>query len=119
MSEEEIVGRIVTEARTEARNKIILRSAELAEIASMETGESISAERLAAAIKAFEDGGASDKDESIVDGATYLCHQVANRVWGDCEDEDGDEWSEVDIKTEWSDFDGGNASDLFVTVRPD
>ena len=119
MSEEEIVGRIVAEARTEARNKIILRSAELAEIASMETGESISAERLAAAIKAFEDGGASGKDESIVDGATYLCHQVANRVWGECEDEDGDEWSEVDIKTEWSDFDGGNASDLFVTVRPE
>lgn len=119
MSEEETVGRIVAEARSEPRNKIIIASADLAEIASMETGATVSPERLATAIKAHEDGDASGEDQDIVDGATYLCHQVANRVWGECEDEDGDEWSEVDIKTEWSEFDGGNASDLTVTVRPD
>lgn len=118
MTEEEIVRRIVAEARSEKRNKVVMTSADLARIATLETGHPVTAERLAAAIKAYEDCNVSEDDQDIVDGATYLCHQVANRIWGECEDEDDDEWSEVDIGTEWSDFDGGDPSNLIVTVRP-
>lgn len=87
--------------------------------ASEELGRELTAESLAKAVATFERGEATEADENIVDAATSLCHQVAGRCWGECLDADEDEWSEVDIATEWSDYDSDTSSEVFVTVYQD
>ena len=119
MSQEATIASIVAEFKEQARNKIIISCTDLCSYASEELGSELSAKSLVKAVIAFEDGEATEADERIVDAATSLCHQVSNRCWGECEDEEEDEWSEVDISTEWSDFDSDNPSDLFVTVYQD
>lgn len=119
MSQESTIASIVADFNEEPRNKIVISSIDLCSYASEELGSELSPQSLAKAVTAFEDGEANEADERIIDAATSLCHQVANRCWGECEDEEEDEWSEVDISTEWSDFDSDNASDLFVTIYQD
>jgi len=119
MSQEEIIAKIVNEFRKEPRNKIVISSEDLCLFASEELGRELSAESLAKAVATFEDGEATEADENIVDAATSLCHQVSNRCWGECLDADDDEWSEVDISTEWSDYDSDSPSDIFVTAYQD
>lgn len=116
MTQDEIIASIVGNFNDEPRNKIVISSSNLCNYAADELGSELSAESLAKALTAFEDGEASENDKKIVDAATSLCHQVANRCWGECEDEDEDEWSEVDISTEWSNYDLSNPADLIVTV---
>jgi hypothetical protein len=119
MTQEATIASIVCDFKKDPRNKIVISCADLCSYASEELGTDLSPESLAKAVTAFEDGEATESDERIVDAATSLCHQVSNRCWGDCEDEEGDEWSEVDISTEWSDFDSDEPSDLFVTIYQD
>jgi len=116
MSQEDIISTIVSGFKEEPRNKIVISCADLCIYAAEELGSELSPESLAKAVSAFEDGKANEADERIVDAATSLCHQVSNRCWGECEDEEEDEWSEVDISTEWSDFDSDTPTDLFVTI---
>ena len=119
MSQEEIIASIVSSFKNEPRNKIVISCIDLCNYAAEELGSELTAESLAKAITAFQDGEANENDERIVDAATSLCHQVSNRCWGECEDEEEDEWSEIDISTEWSGFDSENSADLFVTVYQD
>ena len=119
MSQENIIASIVSSFNNEPRNKIVISCSDLCDYAADELGSELSPESLAKAITAFEAGEAREDDEKIVDAATSLCHQVSNRCWGECEDEEEDEWSEVDISTEWSDFDSENPADLFVTIYQD
>jgi len=119
MDQEQIIAKIVSAFKEEPRNKIIISCGDLCLYASEELGRELSAESLAKAVATFEEGEATEADESIVDAATSLCHQVSKRCWGECLDVDEDEWSEVDISTEWSDYDSETASDLFVTVYQD
>lgn len=119
MSQEEIIAKIANDFKEEPRNKIFISSEDLCLFVSEELGRELSAESLAKAVATFEDGEATEADENIVDAATSLCHQVSNRCWGECLDADEDEWSEVDISTEWSDYDSGTPSDIFVTVYQD
>jgi len=119
MSQEEIIASIVSAFKEEPRNKIVISCNDLCSYASEELGRELSPKGLANAVTAFQDGEATEADENIVDAATSLCHQVSNRCWGECEDDEADEWSEVDISTEWSDFDSDEATDLFVTIYQD
>ena len=116
MSQEEIISSIVNSFKNESRNKSIISCSDLCGYAYEELDSELSPESLAKAITAFVDGEANEDDERIVDAATSLCHQVSNRCWGECEDEEEDEWSEVDISTEWTDYDSDNPAALFVTV---
>lgn len=117
MDQEQIIGKIVDSCKEEPRNKIIIDAKPLADYASGELGSEVSAAQLAEALIRYEEGEASDEDQNLVDAATSLCHQVANRCWGECESVEEDEWSEVDISTEWSDYDSENPEDLFVTIH--
>lgn len=117
--QDEIITSIVNSFKNEPRNKIVISCSDLCNYASEELDHELSANTLAKALTTFEDGEANEDGERIVDAATSLCHQVANRCWGECEDEEEDEWSEVDISTEWSDFDSENPADLFVTIYQD
>ena len=119
MSQEATIASIVADFKEEPRNKIIISCSNLCSYASEELGNELSPQSLAQAVTAFEEGEASEADERIIDAATSLCHQVSNRCWGECENEEEDEWSEVDISTEWSDFDSDNPTDLFVTIYQD
>ena len=119
MSQDDIVDKLVTEYKNDPRNKIIIEAAYLVAFAKEETGNEVTLITLCNAISSYEDGSASSEDEALVDAATALCHQVADRCWGECIDEDDDEWEEVDISTEWSDFDCDNPDDLFVTIYQD
>ena len=116
MSQESNINSIVSSIKREPRNKIVVSCTDLCSYASEELGTELFPESLATALTACEEGEATEADKSIVDAATSLCHQVANRCWGDCEDEETDECNEVDISTEWSDFDPENQSELFVTI---
>lgn len=119
MDQDQIVATIVAEYKNEPRNKIIINAFHLCTYATDELGEAVSPASLASAIQSYEDGDASEQEQALLDAATSLCHQVANRCWGECEDEESDEWSEVDISTEWSDYDTEDASEMFVTIYQD
>ena len=119
MAQDQIIQNLVNDYKEEPRNKIIIDCKPLVEYAAEELQTSLTAAQLADALARYENGEASEADESLVDAATSLCHQVANRCWGECESEEDDEWSEVDISTEWSDFESDDPSDLFVTVYQD
>lgn len=119
MGQEAIITQLVAAWKEEPRNKITISSEDLCAYAAEELDTPLDASKLAQALVSFHDGDASENDERIVDAATSLCHQVANRCWGECEDEENDEWSEVDISTEWSDYESENPEDLFVTVYHD
>lgn len=119
MSQDLIIRQLVKSFKEEPRNKIVIDSAPLIAYSAEELQVELTAAQLAEALSRYQEGDASEEDQSLVDAATSLCHQVANRCWGECESEDDDEWSEVDISTEWSDFDSGNPEDLFVTIYQD
>ncbi|MCP9883396.1 hypothetical protein KBY65_13120 [Cyanobium sp. Alchichica 3B3-8F6] len=119
MSQDLIIQQLVNSVKKEPRNKIIINASPLVAYSAEELEKEVSAAQLAEALSHYEDGDASEDDQSLVDAATSLCHQVANRCWGECESEEDDEWSEVDISTEWSDFDSDNPEDLFVTIYQD
>jgi len=119
MNQEELISKIVSEYKNEPRNKIAISCKDLCLYASEELGHQLSSKGLANAVASFENGAATEADESIIDAATSLCHQVSNRCWGECIDADEDEWEDVDISTEWSDYESDNPSELFVTVYQD
>ena len=119
MSQDQIIKDLVEAFKEEPRNKIVISSTFLVEYATEELQIALTAAQLAEALSRYENGEATEEDEGLVDAATSLCHQVANRCWGECESEEDEEWSEVDISTEWSDFDSENPDDLFVTVYQD
>lgn len=119
MDQDQVIATIVAAYKDEPRNKIVINAAHLCIYASDEIGETITPATLASAIQSYEDGDASEEEQALLDAATALCHQVANRCWGECEDEESDEWSEVDISTEWSDYDAEDPSEMFVTVYQD
>ena len=119
MSQDLIIQQLVNSFKEEPRNKIIIDASPLVAYSAEELQKEVSAAQLAEALSRYEDGDASEDDQNLVDAATSLCHQVANRCWGECESEEDDEWSEVDISTEWSNFDSDNPDDLFVTIYQD
>lgn len=119
MSQTEIINSIVNSFNNEPRNKIVISCSDLCNYASEELGSKLSPKSLAKSLTTFKDGEANEDEERILDAATSLCHQVSNRCWGECEDEEEDEWSEIDISTEWSDFNSENPADLFVTIYQD
>lgn len=119
ISQDDIVHKIVGEFRDDPRQKIIIEAEYLSVFAAEEVGRKVTAADLCSAISAYEKGAAESVDEDLVDAATALCHQVADRCWGECIDEDNDEWEEVDITTEWSDFNCEDPDELFVTVYQD
>ena len=116
MPQSSIVSAIVNDFKSEPRNKIRIDCDDVCFYVSSFFME-LNPELLASALVAYNEGRASEEDESIVDFATSLCHDVADRCWGECENDQSDEWTEVDISTEWSDVDAENKSDLFVTIR--
>lgn len=117
MSQNEIIGAVVSSYQKDPRNKIIIDAKPLVAYASEELGSQVTASQLAEALGRYESGEPSDEDQNIVDAATSLCHQVANCCWGECTDQENDEWSEVDIATEWSNYDGDGGQDLFVAIH--
>jgi hypothetical protein len=119
MSQDQIIQQLVAAFKEEPRNKIIIDSSPLLQYTAEELQMEVTSAQLAEVLARYEDGEATEADESMVDAATSLCHQVANRCWGECESEEDDEWSEVEISTEWSDFDSDNPDDLFVVVYLD
>lgn len=116
ISQDDILEKIVTEFRADPRNKIIIDGKDLAAFASEEVDQEVTLEKLCKAVSSFEEGEAEEEDESLVDAATALCHQVADRCWGECLDEYDDEWEEVDISTEWSNVDCDEEGEMFVTI---
>ena len=118
MSQQKIVEKIVSEFQADPRNKIIISVKDLAEFSSEEVDDIVTPLILVMAIQAYQNGEADENHERLVDAATALCYQVANRCWGKCIDEDNNKWEEVDIDTDWCDADTENPEDLFVIIRP-
>ncbi len=116
MNSDDIVKSLVEAFRADPRNKLQMGADVLLPFIASELRRSVSATELADALTAFDNGEASAEEQEIVDAGTALCHQVAARCWGECLDEANDEWSEVDISTDWSDY-GEEPSAVVVTVR--
>ncbi len=100
------------------RNKAEISARDILELASVELGRALEASELCDALQRIESGEADAEAESVIDAATYICHRVADKMFGDCIDEANDEWSEVDIVTEWVNFNTGTPTDVAVVVRP-
>ena len=116
MSQEKIINSIVKSFINESRNKIVIACSDICNYTSEEFGSELFPKSLSKAITAFKDRDANENDERIIDAAIGLCHRISNRCWGQSADEEEDELSEIDISTEWSDFDSENPADLFVTI---
>ena len=118
MEQDEILYRIVAECRQEPHNKITISGDELASFAIFELGRHLEEIDISVAVNAFREGSADWEARDIVDAATALCHQAADRVWGKCLDEQEDEWEEVDISTEWDVVPQTRAFGVSVTIIP-
>lgn len=101
MDQDDIVDKLVSENRADPRNKILIDGADLISFATQELGSPVEDEVLKRTLQAYNSGELTEQTQNILDAATALCHQVADRVWGKCIDEDEDEWEEIDIKTAW------------------
>lgn len=118
MDQDDIVDKLVTENRQDPRNKIIIDGHDLSAFASEELDTSVTVSTLSQAVSAHKNGTSDEKDQALVDAATALCHQVADRVWGECLDREDDEWEEIDISTAWSASVEQETEGLTVVVRP-
>lgn len=117
MDQDDIVDKLVAENREDPRNKIIIDGEDLSAFASDELDSAVTASMLSRAIAAYRDGTPSDEHQATVDAATALCHQVADRVWGECIDTEEDEWQEIDISTDWITGAEPEDTELRVVVR--
>jgi len=111
-----IVDKLVAEYRADPRNKIIIEEDDLLTFASEELGTGIERQALLEAVDAYGKGTAQASHQQMVDAATALCHQVADRAWGKCINEDDDEYEEVDISTNWE-LGHGPDEGIAVVVR--
>ena len=111
-----LLTRIVAEFRRDPGNKLLIGADDLLAWCASEMGRSVSAAELCAAVESIQRGDADDSQEQIVDAATSLCHQAADRCFGG--QTGPEEWEEVDISTDWCNHDGGNPQELYVVVRP-
>ena len=118
MDQDDIVDKLVTENRQDPRNKIIIDGHDLSAFASEELDTSVTVSTLLQAVSAHKNGTSDEKVQALVDAATALCHQAADRVWGECFDREEDEWEEIDISTDWITEPEPGEGDLRVVVRP-
>ena len=116
MAQESIRDRIVHGFRKEPSDEILIYTEDLANFASEETGMKITAKKLQGVLRSYTDGNTSELDDSILDGAVALCHQVADRCFGKCLNEKDDEWQEIDINTHWKNTNHKNPKDMYVSV---
>ncbi|PZD70261.1 hypothetical protein C1752_14874 [Acaryochloris thomasi RCC1774] len=118
MNQQDILNQIVAEFHKDPGNQIIIGMTELTEFASEEIGKEVTPEDLCEALQAHHNEQAGEEHLNIVDAASALCNQVADRCWGECLDEDYDEWDEVDISIDWEDVDLNTSDNLYATIRP-
>jgi hypothetical protein len=118
MDQDMIVGKLVGENLADLRNKIVIDGEDLSAFATAELGRTVSSSTLSDAIQSFKNRTYDDRDVTVVDAATALCHQVADRVWGKCIDQEADEWEEIDIATDWIIEPDSDGSEVRVVVRP-
>lgn len=118
MSQEEIVESVVTEFRKDPDDELKIGVLELVDFAMIELDLEVTPELLCTAVLDSQNDEADDRLLKIVEAATTLCHQAADRCWGQCLDEDFDEWEEVDICTEWEGVNPDDPEDLIVIVTP-
>ncbi|MEX0375363.1 hypothetical protein [Spiribacter pallidus] len=117
MDQDDIVDKLVAENRKDPRNKIIIDGEDLSAFASDELDSAVTVLLLSRAIAAYRSGSPSDEHQAVVDAATALCHQVADRVWGECIDTEEDEWQEINISTDWITGPEQEDTELRVVVR--
>ena len=113
----DLINSIVDSFKSDPRNKIIIESKDLVQHTSEEMMEDINSKMICHSISSYESGSSTERDQNILDAAISICHQVADRCWGKCIDINDDEWTEIDISTEWSDYSTENSNDLFVVIR--
>jgi len=117
MDQDDLVDNIVRKYREDPRNKVIIDCGDLLDFASEELGISINSGVLLNAVEAYNASTADGPTQEIVDAATALCHQVADRCWGNCLDEEEDEWEEIDISVEWVTNADSEGSEVAAVVR--
>ena len=118
MGQDDIVDKLVTENRKDPRNKIIIDGEDLSAFAFDELGVVVTTSKLTQAVEAYKNGTPNEDHQRTIDAATALCHQVADRVWGECFNREEDEWEEIDISTDWITEPEPGEGDLRVVVRP-
>jgi Double zinc ribbon len=107
---EELIENLVTECKNAPRNKVFVPENLLIISIKEETGSEIDAENFRALIQRYENGEMGDDDESIYDGAVYVCGQVAKRCFLDDPDAD-----DIDYDISWIENNDGSFS---AEVRP-
>lgn len=118
MNQQDILKQIVIEFQKDPCNTITIGVSELTEFASEELGKDVTPDDLCVAVQAHHNDEAGEEHQNIVDAASVLCNQVADRCWGECLDEDYDEWDEIDISIDWEEVDLNTADDLYAVITP-
>jgi hypothetical protein len=117
MDQDDIVDKLVAENRKDPRNKIIIDGEDLSAFASDELDIVVTVSSLTQAVIAYKNGAPNEHHQATIDAATALCHQVADRVWGECLDEADDEWEEINIATDWITEPTPEGNDIRVVIR--
>lgn len=118
MTQKSVVDKLVEENRKDPRNKITISCSGVIDFSSEELGLRIDEMALLAAIETYRAGTADNVSQGIVDAATSICHQVADRVWGRCLDQEEDRWEEIDVSVDWiNDTDLGGRVKIVAVVR--
>lgn len=95
MNAEDILKKVTLDFKKNSRNKIFLNEDILVASASEETGEEVTSEKLREVITAYLSGEISDQQESIYDGAVYVCGAAARQCFGD------DPYEDIDYEIQW------------------
>ena len=101
---DEIIEGVVSDYKQDPRNKVFVGEDVLLASAAEETGVSVDAENLRAAISAYQSGDMSDEQQALYDGAVAACGRIARSCFGDDPDCD------LDYDIAWIEIDGGSWS---------
>jgi hypothetical protein len=102
MSIENAASPIISEFKNDPRNKVFVGFDALRISAQEETGTEVSPDSLKSVIQAYLDGECTDEQESVYDGAVYICGYVARSCFGEGPDDD------IDYEIEWMVNDDGS-----------
>ena len=112
MSLDEMVKPLVSDFKSDKRNKVFVPENILITSILEENGKEIDLEELRQIIKKYLDGELDSESQDIYDAAIYSCSLVARLCFADDpEDED----AEVDYEISWLEDDNGSYS---AEIRP-
>ena len=104
----DLVRRLHQEYLTDPRNKVFVPWTLLVASASEEIGRTVRPPQLSSALRVFQDGTMTSKEEQLDDAAVAVCGTLARLCFG------GDPDADVDYDISWDEADGAWSAE----VRP-